>query len=241
MTAKVDEWFERLLRQPCALCGLPGRKPLCRACSADLPWILHACRRCGRPLPTGTGSGYCALCDLNLDGLMSCRAALVYEYPVDRLVVGAKFQHRPALAHALGSLLAGWLALRLAHDLRPDIIVPVPLHPAREAKRGFNQADAIARPVAGRLGLPLQRRSCRRCRATPAQSGLGGTERRRNLRDAFVCDGKSLRGLTVAVIDDVVTTGSTASALALALQGAGATRVDLWTAARVVPYPAVKV
>lgn len=220
---------------PCVLCGQrAGLERVCVGCRADLPWITHACPRCSGPLPPGAAPGLCAACDLALAGLAQVRAALVYEYPVDVLVAAAKFQARRECARALGELLVAGLSRQSFCALPADIIVPVPLHPARLGKRGYNQAVEIARPVAAALRLPLVTRLCRRSRNTEAQSALPGRARHKNLAAAFSVRG-SLARSRVLIVDDVVTTGHTLSSLAGSLRRAGAAQVTAWCAARVVP------
>lgn len=238
MPDQVDYWSARLIPWPCILCGQrAGLERVCSGCRADLPWIVRPCVRCSAPLPTGAAPGLCAACDLNLAGLAQVRAGLVYEYPVDALVAAAKFQARQEFARALGELLVAALARQSACALPADIIVPVPLHPARLGSRGYNQAVEIARPVAAALGLPLVTRLCRRSRNTAAQSALPGHARRKNLAAAFSVHG-SVAGTRVLIVDDVVTTGHTLSSLAGSLRRAGAAQVTAWCAARVVPYQA---
>ena len=113
----------------------------------------------------------------------------------------------------------------------PDLLIPVPLHPQRLRERGFNQSLELARVVARHYGLTLDWRSCRRVRSTPAQSGLSEKARWRNLRDAFqiTCE---MSGRHLMLMDDVITTGATLSALSQALLRAGAARVDVWALAR---------
>jgi ComF family protein len=168
------------------------------------------------------------------------RAAVVYEYPIDQLIAAAKFRRRPELARALGEVLARSLLARRAVQQRPDCLVPVPLHPMRLARRGFNQADEIAQALARSLRIPLRNDLCRRRRHTPPQTSRDGDDRRLAMRGAFVAR-RSPAGLRIAVVDDVVTTGSTSSALARELQRAGATSVEIWSVARVLVQPAVKV
>lgn len=159
-------------------------------------------------------------------------AAVVYEYPVDHLVAAAKFQRRADCAYALGEILARSLVSAGA-VAQCDIVVPVPLHPIRLARRGYNQAELVGEVVARALGVTLQRRLCRRRRHTRAQSRLSGGARRVNVRGAFTVRG-AVAGRTVAIVDDVITTGHTISALASALRRAGAAGVRAWCAARVV-------
>jgi ComF family protein len=160
-----------------------------------------------------------------------------YAFPVDRLIVGLKFAGRLERARLLGTLLAGFLAPRLAAGAaRPAALVATPLHPARARQRGFNQAAEIARPVAAALGLPLLADAVVRVRATAEQSALDAAARRANLRDAFAVPVRLRAALPdhVAILDDVVTTGATAAALAAALRAAGVGRVTLIAVARAV-------
>jgi ComF family protein len=128
------------------------------------------------------------------------------------------------------------MARALARDEHFDVATAVPLHWRRRWQRGFNQADLLAREIARRSGIPFAR-ILRRVRSTRAQAGLSNTARRHNVVSAFACrralrDGE-LRGRRVLLIDDVMTTGSTAAACARTLKSAGAARVALLTVARV--------
>ena len=114
----------------------------------------------------------------------------------------------------------------------PDVLIPVPLHYQRLRQRGYNQALELARPIAKMLGIPIDIRSCRRRKVTKEQSGLQAKQRKSNVRDAFEVTG-DLRNRSIAIIDDVMTTGSTVNELAKQLMQAGATTVDVWVCARV--------
>ena len=162
-------------------------------------------------------------------------SALVYEYPLDRIIAGAKFRQRLDFAAALGGLLGEYLCgpAGVTPGEYPDVIVPVPLHRRRLAARGFNQAAEIAAPVAQRLGLPLRIDACARVRHTLEQSSLTGRARRRNLVGAFVAR-PDLAGLRIAIVDDVLTTGTTVTAVAAAVREAGARGTQIWTVARTV-------
>jgi ComF family protein len=197
------------------LCALPGHRRLCRACERDLPWL---------PAPATIPQAVPVFC------------ALAYEFPVDRLVTAAKFHGRLDHARLLGALLLRALRAPLARGVvpRPDALVPVPLHRRRLAGRGYNQALEIARPLARGLGLPLRPAWASRARETREQTGLAAAERRRNLRGAFLAT-PACAGLRIAVVDDVVTTGSTARALAIALRAAGAAECQVWAVARALP------
>lgn len=148
-------------------------------------------------------------------------------FPVDVLVQALKYQHRFSLA--------GFFAAHLALPAEVDLIVPMPLHPFRLAVRGFNQAVEIARPLARAAGRPLELMRVARVRDTPAQAQLTREERVRNLRGAFACDLR-LDGMTVVVIDDVMTTGASLDEVARCLKASGAGRVENRVVAR-TPAP----
>ncbi len=156
-------------------------------------------------------------------------AALAYAFPADTLVHAFKFRGELALA----PLLAATLVARLSSE-RVDLVLPVPLSPQRLRARGYNQAAEIARRlnVAARLELSL----CERARDTTAQSELPWAERRRNVRGAFRCT-RPIAGATVAVVDDVMTTGATLDEIASVLKKAGAARVVNWVVARTYAEP----
>jgi ComF family protein len=226
----AQEALTLLLPQSCALCGgAAGRWPVCEACAADLP--RHQAPRCPRCAEDHIDETECGRCRLTPPAFDACAAALPYAFPTDHLLHEFKYRGRLPLA----DWFAGWLYAALPEDDAYDLVVPMPLHPARLRERGFNQAAEVARGVARRLGSPLDVDSCQRLRATPPQARLDREARRANLRDAFVCQ-RDLQGLRVLLVDDVLTTGATADALARALKDQGARRVTAGVIAR-APQP----
>lgn len=199
---------------------------LCRPCRASLPDLRHACLRCALPLPVGGVA--CGACQRHPPPIDAAFAPFRYEEPIAHLIKTLKFGSRHPVARLLGGLLAEGLGGRT--DL-PEAIIPVPLHPGRYRERGFNQALEIGRELAVRLSLPLAESLCRRVRATSAQAALAARERRSNLRRAFVVAGR-LPFRRVAILDDVMTTGTTVYELARALRRAGAESVEVWVCAR---------
>jgi ComF family protein len=204
----------------CALCGGRGQW-------LDEPWGLDLCIHCeqacqrwqGEPLPFDA-----AFCLFR------------YRHPVDQMVTGLKFRGDLVFARVLGTLFAG--ALRAAGRELPECIVPLPLHRARYRERGFCQTTEIARHIAPRLrdlpGRPRVRANLlQRVRATRAQSGLSAEERTRNLQGAFAVATRIPLPRHVALLDDVMTTGHTAMAAAMALKAAGIEKVEVWCCARV--------
>lgn len=184
---------------------------LCAACLALLP-------RAAPPDP--------ALCS-NFD-VICCPWR--FDFPVDALVRALKFRGERSFARLLGTLLARE-RLHCTAPL-PDRVVPVPLHPLRLRQRGYNQAAELARYAARELGLPCNRGALSRIRATREQTGLRFKDRVANVRQAFVAT-QPLAGMRVALVDDVITTGSTVAAAAAALSAAGASSIELWVVARV--------
>jgi ComF family protein len=154
-------------------------------------------------------------------------AALAYAFPIDRMIPRLKYQGQLAIAPALGECLAQ----AVEHAPRPDRLIAMPLHARRIRERGFNHATEIARTVAKQLGLPLDLASCQRIRNTPPQMGLKYDARRRNVRGAYACS-CDVKGQRIALIDDVMTTGTSLDELAATLKRAGAREVSCWVVAR---------
>jgi ComF family protein len=204
----------------CCLCGFPGGSvdlDLCHFCRAELPWA---------------GSG-----PANADARAPL-APFMYEHPVDEMIRKLKYHDDLAQARVLGVLLAQ-TAIEQCVAL-PRLLVPVPLHDARLRERGYNQAAALARYAARMLEIPYAPRLIRRVRDTPSQTALDVNRRRDNVRGAFAtCGRRAVRRLVaaehVAIVDDVITTGSTVSELRAVLLAAGVRRVEVWAVARAPP------
>ncbi|MEW6352752.1 MAG: ComF family protein [Pseudomonadota bacterium] len=222
----IGQW---LFPAACALCGgAAAEHELCAACRAELPYNDTACPRCALPLAVNALCGQCQVAPPPYDAAFSL---LHYAAPVDQLVQRLKFSAKLNLARLLGELLAERLAQRAAPP--PELIIPVPLHRARLRTRGFNQALEIARPIARRLRIPLDYRNCTRVRATAVQSTLPAKQRAKNVKGAFRVL-KPIAARHVALVDDVMTTGSTLHECATALRAAGVATIEVWTCARAV-------
>lgn len=225
-----QRWLNGLLSPCCVLCGLPSTSVcLCYPCKMDLPWIDAHCRQCGLPLDTETVES-CGQCCQEPPPYWSVVSPLAYEFPVNRLVQALKFRRQLAEGRVLSHLLAEYI-YHQELDL-PDVLIPVPLHRWRMLKRGFNQAYELADHIARTLGVRLDATSLRRNRYTRAQSGLSRKQRLSNVRDAFQWHADHRACRHVALIDDVMTTGTTVTECARVLLNAGAKRVDIWVAAR---------
>lgn len=209
----------------CGFCGLSRpHDGICADCLRSLPLIDTGCRRCGSATPAG---GTCGRCRPRRDGLRQVVAAAHYAWPLDLAIQRFKFRGAIHYAPAFGTLMRG-VAARL--DEPVDVVVPMPLHWWRQARRGFNQAELLARAVADELELPVAR-CARRVRHTRPQSSLPAGERRHNLAGAFRVDGR-LPWRHPVIVDDVMTSGHSARELAAALRLAGAASVSLLVLAR---------
>ncbi len=195
----------------------------CRGCSADFFRIGPACPVCALPSLGGSRCGPCATRPPAFDRTI---AALRYADPIDRLVQALKYNRQLPLARALAGLLGDALS-----PGSTQLLVPVPLGPQRLRARGFNQSFEIARHLGLRLGLPVMPRAAVRVRETVQQADLALDERARNMRGAFAVSSAVL-GRRIAIVDDVMTTGTTLAELAQAAKRAGAIEVEAWVVAR---------
>lgn len=229
--------LDLLLPPRCLLCGLPsdtGR--LCAPCRADLPRSYSPCGQCALPVRTFDDADVTPLCGACLRApppWLQAVAALEYRFPADHLVCRFKFQQDLACGAVLQQELAAAVG-RLADPL-PQLIVPVPLHRWRQASRAFNQSELLARGLSRSLGLPVATGVLLRTRRTRAQSGLDAVDRRRNVRGAFRCRPERpalLQGRSLALVDDVLTTGTTLAECCRTLRRAGAGGISVWVAAR---------
>jgi len=208
--------------------------PVCSGCLRKPSAFVaeYFCRDCRTPFHSHfplDEDGRCALCRLGLNGFDAAYSFGAFEAELRELIHVFKYGGVETLAQPLGR----FLALALPRDERFDAVVPMPLHWMRRWSRGFNQSELLAREIGRRASVPV-RKLVRRVKATTPQAGLTNAKRRANVGGAFrVRRGANARGLRVLLVDDVMTTGATASACARVLKQAGAARVVLLTVARV--------
>ncbi len=176
----------------------------CAGCDSPGAWFCVDCRDACEPVTRGR-----------------LHAASSYGGPIARAIHRFKYQGQRALAVELGALIAARVASDLARGRTLDVVVPAVLHEQRARDRGYDQARLLAAVVAERCGLPL-RAPLRRIRLSRPQVELDRAARAANVRGAFVAEAGALRGLSVALVDDVATTGATLSAASSALRAAGA-------------------
>lgn len=236
MKNKVYNWLSFDQFNRCLLClgsaaGIP--ECLCHGCLSDLPWLGSACRQCALPMPSP--DQLCGQCQHNQPAFAQVVTPFRYTFPLDSLI--PSFKYHQQLTY--GRLLARLLHQAVTHHYQerqqalPDLLIPMPLHRVRQAQRGYNQALELARPIARLLNLPLDRHSLVRQRPTAPQQGLDAQARRQNLQNAFACrHPERIAGKHIAMVDDVVTTGTTVNEASRVLLNAGALSVSIWCVAR---------
>ena len=232
----VYNWLN--IEHHCSLCDerCETGQSVCGACEAELPWLREHCTLCALPLPaSGLICGECLKRPPAFDRVI---VPWRFAFPVDTLI--SRFKHQAQWP--LGRLLAEHLSQHLQHAFdeglpRPDALLPVPLARKRYRQRGFNQAQMLTDWLSAALAIPVDKKLLQRVHDTQSQQELDAASRRRNLRQAFaLTDDQKLAGRHLAIIDDVLTTGATAEALARLLKRAGAVRVDVYCLAR-TPKP----
>ena len=220
----------------CAACSVPIESSayLCETCQAKAPRIKPPfCETCSEPFPGSITERFsCANCAHRVLHFQSAVAAYRSRGVVRKMIHEFKYEGQVHLRHPV----AGWLSETLAdprlNGRRFDLVVPVPLHPARKRERGFNQAELLAELFSARARLTLGD-ALERIRYTTTQTVFDRAERMENLHNAFRLRKKAnVRGLRVLLIDDVLTTGSTLSECARVLKAGGALSVHAATAAR---------
>jgi ComF family protein len=223
--------LHKLFPATCLLCLDAGQGPrldLCRGCEDDLPRNLPVCPTCAMPVVSAG-----RVCDHCLHRRPAFDSAFVpyrYEFPLVELIHRLKYGGQVAIARILGTVLARRIAERGPPGV--DAIVPVPLHPSREVRRGYNQAAEIARFAAELLQLPVEDRFAARIRNTEEQAALPAVVRRVNVSGAFEVRARTPLPPSIAIVDDVLTTGATVDALAQAFRRAGCRHIEVWAVAR---------
>lgn len=226
----VQNFLTYFMPPRCILCGDKGfeNRDLCESCYLELPKNTPRCYQCASNFVTSNSSIVCPNCLDSAPAFDETFAPFSHDRAIRYLIIQLKFHNHCPSVRLLGSLLADYL--KKTAEL-PDCIIPIPLHKNRYCERGFNQSIEIARILSKRLELPLDLYSCSRHRDTAHQIGLTGTQRNENIKNAFSISPK-FNAKHVALVDDVMTTGSTVNELAAALKIAGCHRVQVWVCAK---------
>ena len=219
------------LSSQCEVCRQWAQAAVCDDCVSRFAAAVPRCSRCG--LRLGLSAPACGECLRDVPPFEHTVCAADYAFPWDALIAAFKFHDRVELAAALAERLLA--AVRASATPPPQLVVPVPLAPARLAERGYNQAWELARRLAPAVGATAQAHLLWRPADSAHQAELGRLARQNNLRRAFMVDPRrrgELLGRRVALVDDVMTTGATAREAAAALLRGGAAAVDVWVVAR---------
>ena len=210
----------------CLLCQSPSQLNLdiCSSCQSQLIQTNTSCTICAKPMPNNAICGACIKTPPEFDQTF-CLGQ--FESHLRKLILQLKFHEKLYASQVLGMLMAK----RLQAQGQPEVIIPVPLHLARLKQRGFNQSLEIAKILGKALNLSIDRTSCARVKFTLPQTTLPAKKRPSNVRNAFTLN-NSIDYKHIAILDDVMTTGSTANELAKLLKKAGAERVVVWCVAR---------
>jgi ComF family protein len=234
MTSFLSEFGDGLLSllfpPRCESCGTLQEPLICPACAEGISRITApCCAQCGLPFdPLAHATTHCEECREEPPFFDVARAGARYGGPLRLVIHAFKYAGARALAAPLAALIAEGVTL----PLPIDCLTPVPLHPARQAMRGYNQSRLLAEELGALWNLPVEE-LLQRTRNIPPQMQLPRDERRRNVRNAFAAlDG--IAGRCIGLVDDVYTTGSTLRECSRLLKGAGAAHVVVITVARAV-------
>lgn len=210
----------------CAGCGQSGWR-FCPSCMSQLRIIEEPyCPICGTPGEPGKD---CLECKEHPPRFDKLRSWGVFADPLREALHSLKYKKNLGVAEVLAEPL---IKILQKEKWDFDLIIPIPMSRSHLRQRGYNQAHAIARPIALRLDKPIDSRSVTRVRETSSQVDLSPHERYANLKDAFSANPAKLNGRKVLLVDDVATTGATLNSCAGALRNAGVTEVFCITVAK---------
>lgn len=223
-----------LLPGRCVICRAQSQRKidLCSACEAELPLINHPCTRCGMPCPTrGDDNLICGPCIVKPPPFIRTFCAFAYISPINLLISEFKNGHNLVSGKVMSQVLAQRFKKNIANRPAPHLLLPVPLHKKRLKLRGFNQATEISQVIGDICQIPTNTKICTRIKDTQDQKSLTASERKGNVKHAFAVN-RDLDGYRIAIVDDVMTTGTTAAALAGLLIKKGAKSVEVVALAR---------
>lgn len=245
MLKKLEQW---IFPSICCLCRQYSKtnRDLCENCWHSLPWIEDRCYGCGERLETGEYAVFCEACSHKTYAFDRLCALFSYEPPVTQLIADLKFNKRLVYGKVLGEVLANKVMDWYQDKPLPEALLPVPLYKERLQKRGFNQSLELLWPLYSKplyhLGkikeiknikgsMPILLDECVRVRKTSPQAQMDKAERKKNLKDAFKIV-KPIHFEHIAIVDDVVTTGSTVHAISEVLKESSVMQIDIWCICR---------
>jgi len=233
----IKQILDSLYPRRCVLCHSlcapekPHNMDLCHDCQADLPLIEYACFQCGIPLHQTQNQQRCGQCLQKTPAYDHVISIYHYQNPLIWLIQQMKFKKKSAIANLLGHVMS--IQLKQHNTTIPDAIIPVPLHYKRQLERHFNQSEEMAKVVAKKLLCPLDTQYLERHLPSKQQSGLDAKQRRKNVKGIFRVKNKKQNSYRhIALIDDVMSTGSTVNEISKTLKKNGVEKVDVWILAR---------
>jgi len=200
---------------------------ICDTCQQKLPYLENACRRCALEIPPNTD--LCGNCLTNPPPFDETVCVFNYAQPIDQWIHKLKYDEQLMYADVLARFIA-----QHAMELQlppPEIIIAVPSHPKRLAERGFNHSELIAKRISKLLNMQYEPNLIKKCRHTPPQASLSRAQRLKNHTGTYKMTGKT-RVSSVAIIDDVVTTGATTTEISKILKRNGVNYIQVWSFAR---------
>ena len=224
--APLIEALNWLVPKRCLACGVEieaNAHPCCDACYSTLPFQSGCCQRCGQVF--AADKDYCGRCLSATPPFDACFCAFRYESPIKEQIQSFKYSEKPELANTIAKLLYAEI---ISNQLElPDLLIPVPVHISRLRERGYNQAWLITRHLAKLIDTPCSNTIIEKHKLTPAQATLSLAARKKNNRGSFrLKSPTSVR--SIAIVDDVFTTGSTAAEIAKILKRNGLEYVQIW-------------
>ncbi len=210
----------------CLLCQLKhkGKQRICKPCQQTLPWLKAQCLRCA--LPLRSENNLCPACLRKTPYFDRVYCGFTYSFPIDALIPPGKFNNRTDYLEAICELTIASVCI----SEKPDCLIPVPMHPRKILSREYNHAWILARKLSQTLDIPLRNDLLIKSMHTADQRDLNAVKRRQNLRNSFSCT--KTPPLHVMLVDDVITTGTTANMISKILRQAGCKRVDIFALAR---------
>ena len=213
----------------CLICDTQNSSsalPICNKCLHELPRNIKVCQQCGLPIENSAAT-ICGKCQSKPPVYDKTITPFIYDNAIKHLIIELKFKKKLINAHLLGKLLVK----AVSNETLPDFLLPVPLHKKRLRQRGFNQTMELCRVLSKELSIPILTGIVEKTKETIPQSELSAKQRKQNLRNSFKVIG-SIPAAHIAIIDDVITTGTTITEIAKLLKKSNSTNIQAWACAR---------
>ena len=226
LISKINTAFKWLIPHRCVGCKTViehGSYPFCDSCYIELPFQDHCCRRCGQAFTSELD--YCGRCLVSPPAFDACFCPFKYEEPISGQIQKFKYSYKSELANGLAQSIYREI---LSNNIKlPELLVPVPIHIGRLRERGFNQSLLLAKNLSTLLNVPYSNNIIKKHRATLAQVELSLKNRQKNVRKSFKLSSK-ITAKSVAIVDDVFTTGATVAEITKILKRNGVDYVQIW-------------